>query len=82
MSGSKNPMYKDGRRSYRKITGATSGQIVHHKDGDRTNNTKSNLKVISKSQRSAHEKAHNREKNFKKTGGRKSGAHMRKSNPK
>lgn len=82
MMGNKNPMYKDGRRSYRRVTGAKKGQIVHHKDGNRTNNKRSNLQVISKKDRGKHEKAHNRQNNFKKSGGRKKGAHTRRSNPK
>lgn len=43
--GTKNSQYKDGRRSYRRIAGATKGDgtVVHHKDGTRTNHSKSNL---------------------------------------
>lgn len=43
--GKKNSQYKDGRRSYRTIAGASNndGTIVHHKDSNRLNNTKSNL---------------------------------------
>lgn len=41
--GDKNPKYKDGRRSYRRIAGAKSGEVVHHKDGNRSNNNSSNL---------------------------------------
>jgi len=83
VTGKKNPRYKDGRRMYRKIAGAKSGKgnIVHHKDGDRTNNKKSNLEVVPKSKRGAHDKAHNRGANFKKSGGTKKGAHTKKSRP-
>lgn len=43
--GKKNSQYKDGRRSYRTVAGATAGDgtVVHHKDGTRTNHSKSNL---------------------------------------
>ena len=84
MTGSKNGRWKDGRRAYRRIIGAKSGNgnLVHHKDGDRTNNKKSNLEIVSKANRGAHDKAHNRGKNFKKSGGTKSGAHTKTSNPK
>lgn len=71
MKGKNNPAYKDGRRSYRDKTKAPPGSIVHHKDGDSTNNAKSNLEVIPKNKRSEHEKKHHRENNFKKSGGRK-----------
>jgi hypothetical protein len=45
VTGKKNPRYKDGRRSYRKKAGAKTndGTVVHHKDGDRSNNSSSNL---------------------------------------
>jgi hypothetical protein len=68
MTGSKNPRYKDGRRSYREKLGLKpgDGKLVHHKDGNRKNNSKSNLKVIPKSKRSQHDKTHKRERNFKK----------------
>ncbi len=68
VTGPANPAYKDGRRSYREKVHAPSGKIVDHKDGDSTNNAKSNLKVMSPSE---HNKKHHRELNFKKTGGRK-----------
>ncbi|MFW5848125.1 MAG: HNH endonuclease [bacterium] len=84
MMGKKNPMYKDGRRSYRRIAGAKTGdeKIVHHKDGNRKNNKKSNLTIISKKDRGKHDKAHRRGKNFKKSGGTKKKAYKKKSNPK
>ena len=71
--GKKNPAYKDGRRSYRRISGANKGQGVHHKDGDSKNNKKSNLKNYSLKGkgRSEHEKKHNRAANFQSSGGRK-----------
>jgi hypothetical protein len=71
MKGSSNPSYKDGRRSYREKVKAKKGSLVHHRDGDSTNNSKSNLEVIPKSKRGEHEKKHHRENNFKKSGGRK-----------
>lgn len=73
LEGSKNPAYKDGRRSYRKVAGASKGQHVHHKNNDSKDNRPSNLeKFPAKGPgRARHEKAHNREKNFKKLGGRK-----------
>jgi len=73
MTGSGNPAYKDGRRSYRTKVKAKPGQHVHHKDGDSKNNAKSNLeKFPAKGPgRSKHEKKHDRAKNFKSSGGRK-----------
>lgn len=55
MTGPKNPMYKDGRRSYRTKMNAKPGQVVNHKNEDRTDNRKSNLEVVSDS---AHRAAH------------------------
>lgn len=45
VTGKKNQAYKDGRRSYRRIAGAktNSGYVIHHKNGDRTDNRRSNL---------------------------------------
>jgi len=73
VTGKKNPAYKDGRRSYREKAGAKKGDgsTIHHKNGDSTDNRKSNLEKIPKSKRGEHEKKHHRELNFKKTGGRK-----------
>ena len=71
LQGKNNPAYKDGRRSYREKVNAPKGSIVHHKDGDSTNNAKSNLEIIPKSKRSEHEKSHKRHLNFSKSGGRK-----------
>jgi len=73
LMGKKNPAYKDGRRSYRKIAKAKPGEAVHHKDGDRRNNSPSNLKKykIKGKSRSEHEKKHNRAANFRASGGRK-----------
>jgi len=82
MTGEKNPAYKSGQRSYRNKTNAKLGQIVHHVDGNRSNNDKSNLKVISKKDRGKHDKAHNRGANFQKSGGTKKRSHTKKSNPK
>ena len=84
MKGKKNPAYKDGRRSYRRLAGAkdNDGTIVHHKDGNRKHNSKGNITKIPASKRGAHDAAHNRGKNFQKSGGTKKGAHMKKSKPK
>lgn len=73
MMGKKNPAYKDGRRSYRRVAGAKKGEHVDHKDGDSKNNKKSNLKIFKEKgpSRSAHEKKHDRAKNFKSSSGRK-----------
>jgi len=68
MEGEKNPAYKDGRRSYRNKVNAKPGQIVDHADGDSKNNAKSNLKKVTPSE---HNKKHDRERNFHKSGGRK-----------
>ena len=84
LTGSKNPAYKDGRRSYRRLAGAKNkdGTLIHHNDGNRHNNSKKNLKKISPSQRGKHDKAHNRAKNFKKSGGTKKNSHSKRSHPK
>ena len=68
LEGSKNPAYKDGRRSYRNVANAKKGEHVHHKDGDSTNNKPSNLKKFKATgpSRSAHEKIHKRGENAKK----------------
>jgi len=70
MTGKGNPAYKDGRRSYREKVKAKPGQHVHHKDGDSKNNAKSNLEKFPEKGpgRSAHEKKHDRAKNFKGSG--------------
>ncbi len=73
LTGSKNPAYKDGRRSYREKIKAKPGQGVHHKDGNSKNNSASNLQKypLKGPGRAAHEKAHSRGSNFSKSGGRK-----------
>lgn len=73
MKGKKNPAYKDGRRSARRIAGVkpNDGSIIHHKNGDSTDNRKSNLQKIPKNKRGEHDKMHKRGKNFKKSGGTK-----------
>jgi len=43
VTGKKNGRFKDGRRSYRRIAGAKSGDVVHHKNGNRNDNRPSNL---------------------------------------
>lgn len=84
MTGSKNPAYKDGRRSYRRLAGAKNkdGTLIHHKDGNRKNNKRSNLVKVPPSKRGAHDKAHGRAKNFKKSGGTRKNAHTKRSHPK
>ena len=72
-SGKKNPRYIDGRRSYRTIAGAASGEVVHHKNGNRKSNHKSNLVILKGKKKGAkttsvHEKITNRGQ------GRKSGS--------
>ena len=73
VTGKKNPAYKNGQRSYRNKIKAKPGQHVHHKDGNRSNNDKSNLETFPAKGpgRAAHEKKHNRAANFSKSGGRK-----------
>lgn len=70
MTGKKNPAFVDGRRSYRRIAGAKKGEGVDHKDGDSKNNAPSNLRKykLKGPSRSAHEKKHDRSKNFKSDG--------------
>lgn len=46
-TGENNGQFKDGRKTYRKIVKAKPGDVVHHKDGNRTNNKRSNLQVLS-----------------------------------
>lgn len=45
VTGKANGRYKTGRRSYRRIAGAKSGDVVMHLDGNRNNNKRSNLKI-------------------------------------
>lgn len=47
LEGENNGAWKDGRRSYRRIAKAKDGEIVHHKDGNRKNNDRSNLEKLS-----------------------------------
>ena len=55
--GSENGRWKDGssQTHYRNKTNAKSGQVVHHSDGNKKNNSRSNLTIISKAQ---HNKDH------------------------
>jgi hypothetical protein len=55
--GSKNGRWKDGssQTHYRNKTNAKPGEVVHHKDGNKKNNSKSNLEIISKAN---HNKSH------------------------
>ena len=47
--GKTNGRWKGGKSSdyRRRITSAKKGQIVHHKDGTKSNNKKSNFQVLS-----------------------------------
>jgi len=56
-SGSENGRWKDGssQTHYRNKAKAKSGEVVHHVDGNKKNNSISNLKKISKSK---HNKVH------------------------
>mgnify|MGYP003114054857 FL=1 len=55
--GSKNGRWIDGssQTHYRNKTNAKPGQVVHHEDGNKKNNSKSNLKLITKAK---HNKVH------------------------
>ena len=46
--GKVNPKWKDGRSSdyQRRIKNAKKGELVHHKDHNRSHNAKSNLQVL------------------------------------
>jgi len=73
MTGKKNPAWKDGRRAYRRISKAKSGEGVHHINNDSKDNRASNLETykLKGKERSRHEIAHRRQDNFHKSGGRK-----------
>jgi hypothetical protein len=55
--GSSNGRWVDGssQTHYRNKANAKSGQVVHHLDGNKKNNSKSNLKLVSKAK---HNKEH------------------------
>ena len=55
--GRKNGRWKDGssQTHYRNKANAPKGKVVHHKDGNKSNNSKSNVRVISKAE---HNKVH------------------------
>lgn len=46
--GKENGTWKGGKSSdyRRKLTGAKKGELVHHKDHDKSNNAKSNFEVL------------------------------------
>jgi hypothetical protein len=48
LEGKRNPAYKDGRRSYRRVAGAEEGDgsVVHHRSGDRKHHQASNLERL------------------------------------
>ena len=56
-SGSKNGRWKDGssQTHYRNQANAGRGEVVHHKDSNKKNNSRSNVEVISKAK---HNKVH------------------------
>ena len=69
VTGKKNGMYKDGRRSYRTVAKASGAKtFVHNKDHDRTNNKASNLIKMSETQ---HKSLHMKDTNKKGITGRK-----------
>jgi len=72
LMGSNNPAWKDGRHPthYRRVAGAKpgDGSIIHHKNGNRHSNSKSNLQKVAKKDIGKHDKLHNRAANFKKKG--------------
>ena len=55
--GRSNGRWKDGssQTHYRNNSSAKPGAVVHHLDGSKSNNSKSNVRVISKSE---HNKVH------------------------
>jgi hypothetical protein len=67
-TGKKNGRWNGGTRTYRKTAGccANDGSVVHHKDGSRANNKKSNLQVLNDAPKS---------KGFKKAGRRTTALH-------
>jgi|TARA_Y100000296_G_scaffold86243_1_gene125225 hypothetical protein len=56
-NGRKNGRWKDGssQTHYRNKSNAPKGKIVHHIDGNKSNNSKSNIRLVSKSE---HNKEH------------------------
>ena len=56
-AGRSNGRWKDGssQTHYRNKANAKPGAVVHHLDGSKSNNSKSNVRVISKSE---HNKVH------------------------
>jgi len=60
-SGKSNGRWKSGRSKsyYRKKAGAKRGEIVHHKDHNKSNSAKSNLKVLKPSKGSTAAAKHN-----------------------
>ena len=79
VEGKKNGRYKTGRRSYRRIAGAKSGEVVDHIDGNRDNNSPDNLRRLKAKKAgatttSAHEKKTDRNQ------GRKPGSKNKKTN--
>ena len=56
-NGRSNGRWKDGssQTHYRNKANAPKGKVVHHKDGNKSNNSQSNVRVISKAE---HNKVH------------------------
>ena len=71
-TGKKNSQYDKGQRSYRTKMGlkTNDGKMVHHRDGNRANNSKNNLQIMKSKgpERSKHEKIHQRSENWKGKG--------------
>lgn len=81
VEGKKNGRYKDGRRSYRRIAGAKSGEVVDHIDGNRSNNHPSNLRRLKAKKKGATTtSAH--ERKTKRGQGRKPGSKNKKGRTK
>ena len=73
VEGKKNGRYKTGRRSYRRIARAKSGEVVDHIDGNRDNNSPSNLRRL-KAKKAGATTTSAHEKKTKRGQGRKKGS--------
>lgn len=61
--GKSNGRWRNGRSKtyYRKKAGAKKGELVHHKDGNKSNSKKSNLKVIKPGKKISARGKHNKQ---------------------